>query len=100
MTRLVLGLSEKEMAAAYGVTLPTYRRYEAGGIQNGKTSAFCDFADKYNISIDWLMAGEGARVGAHLAQRSTGKIAILPVKGLLHRREKRAALRRLPEPAA
>jgi transcriptional regulator with XRE-family HTH domain len=34
VARLVLGLTEQEAADAYGVTLRTYRKWEAGGQQN------------------------------------------------------------------
>ena len=56
VTRLALGITEKEAADAHGVSLQTYRRWEAGGQQRG--SQFVDFAEKYNVSLNWLVCGE------------------------------------------
>ena len=75
IVRIALGLSEKEAAEAFGVTLRTYRRYEAGGAVPGKH--WLRFCDRYRISVNWLLLGDGRGLGPHLARR--GKVAILPV---------------------
>jgi len=77
VTRLALGISEKDAASAYGVTLKTYRKYENGGQQRGQ--AFLDFAEKYDISLNWLVGGMPAHLGPHLSKNRGSKIAILPV---------------------
>jgi transcriptional regulator with XRE-family HTH domain len=84
VTRLTLGITEKEAAAAHGVTVNTYRKWEAGGRQRG--GRFVDFAEKYDVSLNWLVGAEAAQIGSHLAKRAKGKIAILPAKGPQWRR--------------
>jgi transcriptional regulator with XRE-family HTH domain len=78
IARLTLGLTEKEAADAYGVTLRTYRKWEAGGRQTNRSDYVVRFAEKYDVSLDWLMVGDGSNVRRHLAQHAKGKIAILP----------------------
>jgi len=75
----VLGISEQEAADAWGRSLQAYRGYEAGRQDRGQ--GFVDFAEKYRVSIDWMCAGETHGIGPHLAERSPGKVAILPVQG-------------------
>jgi DNA-binding XRE family transcriptional regulator len=58
VTRIVLGITEQEAAAGFGVTLKTYRNYEAGRPQRSGRSGRA-FARKHNISLDWLYGGEG-----------------------------------------
>ena len=75
-TRLALGITEAEAAAAWSVTLRIYRRREAG------VSMFCDlgglwsFAEKYKIDIDWLAGGKGSLATAFAPQslRATFKV--------------------------
>lgn len=78
VTRIALGITEQAAAAAHGVTLATYRRYEAGYPQ--RDGAVLRFADTFHVSIDWLCLGEAARVGAYLSKGAPGKVAILPVR--------------------
>lgn len=85
VTRLALGISEKEAAEAHGVTLATYLKYEAGGYQRG-CQPCCRFAKKYRVSLDWLMAGDAGDIKPHLSEEAVGKIAILPVMGSEARR--------------
>jgi transcriptional regulator with XRE-family HTH domain len=98
--RIVLGLSEKDAAVAHGVTLRTYRKWEAGAEQRSPTPML-NFASRHNVSIDWLVIGEGAAIDSHLAKRAQGKVAILPVKGPRWRQHQVAAAPpRTPAPAA
>jgi transcriptional regulator with XRE-family HTH domain len=78
IARLALGITEQEAAAAWRVTLRTYRKWEAGSPPRSGTWNFCCFAEKFNVSLDWLIAGDTSRLGRHLTQ---GKIAILPSAG-------------------
>jgi Helix-turn-helix len=61
-TRLALGISEKEAASAYQVTLRTYRRYENGQRQRG-----CVFSERRR-AYPWCWIDTGLpdifRVGA------------------------------------
>jgi transcriptional regulator with XRE-family HTH domain len=85
VTRIVLGISEKEAAAAHGVTLATYRKWEDGRPpRSGKP--YLAFSAKYDVNLDWLIAGEAANIGGHLSNRAPGKVALLPVRGPLYRR--------------
>lgn len=77
VTRLTLGITELEAAAAHGVTLRTYRKWEAGHPQRGMKYSLA-FAEKYNVSLDWLWAGEGLGLRHHLSAKTSGKLAILP----------------------
>jgi len=78
VTRLALGITEREAAAASGVTVRTYRRWEAGGYPRG--TGLRDFAARYDVSMDWLLFGGAATIRPHLAKRAGGKLAILPVR--------------------
>jgi transcriptional regulator with XRE-family HTH domain len=69
--RAALGLTEREAAAAHGVTLRTYRRWEAGARPRHVGVAF---AERYDVSLDWLVLGKGERLGRHLTR---GRVAIL-----------------------
>jgi transcriptional regulator with XRE-family HTH domain len=77
VTRLALGLTEKQAAEAHCVTLATYRKWESGCPQKSSYPT-CRFAEKYEVSLDWLVAGDAHIVGRHLA---VGKVAILPFIG-------------------
>ena len=89
VARLVLGITEVEAASAHEVTLRTYRRWEAGGRQRGLS--FLPFATKHDVSIDWMLFGEGTGISRHLS-KTLGKVAILPVSTAL-RRERDAGRR-------
>jgi transcriptional regulator with XRE-family HTH domain len=57
VTRLVLGISETEAAAAARVSLRTYRKWEAGHDRPTDTGILA-FAYAYDVSLDWLANGE------------------------------------------
>jgi transcriptional regulator with XRE-family HTH domain len=57
ITRLVLGISEAEAAAAARVSLRTYRKWEAGNDRPTDTGILA-FAFAYDVSLDWLVNGE------------------------------------------
>jgi len=56
-----LNLTEAEAASVHGVQLRTYRRWEAGGTPRTRASVRGTdrVAQKYGISFDWLLAGNG-----------------------------------------
>jgi transcriptional regulator with XRE-family HTH domain len=56
--RVKLSLTEKEMAEAAGVTVPTWRKYEATG-KGRCTSAVVLLANRLNVSPKFLICGEG-----------------------------------------
>jgi hypothetical protein len=74
-----LGITEAEAAAAFGITLRTYRRWEAGKVTVLLTRHVLPFAHKYEVNLDWLVCGDGAGLKPHLTKCSGGKLAILPV---------------------
>jgi transcriptional regulator with XRE-family HTH domain len=76
--RIVLGLTEKQAADVFGVSLRTYRGYEAGHPERGSRGSG-RFSHKYKVSIGWIIEGAGRTVGRHLAEDAPGKVAILPV---------------------
>src|SRR5262249_51649755 len=80
VTRIVLGISENEAAAAHGVTLATYRKWEDGRPPRSCKS-YLVFAAKYDVNLDWLIAGEAAYIGSHLSKLAPGKVALLPNGG-------------------
>lgn len=84
VTRLTLGISEQEAAKATGCTLQTWRKWETTG-EGRLTCRIRRFADRYDVSLDWLVAGDGGAVGDHLF-RTQGNLAILPAKGPRHLR--------------
>ncbi len=78
IARLALNISEAEAAAAHGITLRTYRRWEAGLPQGASTWPVLKFAKAYDISLDWLIGGDGRWLKVHMTKQARGKIAILP----------------------
>jgi transcriptional regulator with XRE-family HTH domain len=58
--RKLRSLSEQDAAAAYGVTVATYRRHEAGARQRGNADRLIDFTGKLNVSFNWLVSGRGS----------------------------------------
>jgi hypothetical protein len=56
--RALLGISEQEAAHAYGVTLRTYRGYEAGRRQVQAWPAL-RFAIVFDLSNGWILSGDG-----------------------------------------
>ncbi len=81
VARVVLDISECEAARACGVARRTYCGYEKGRRQRG--DRFVDFADKYDVSIEWLARGEAAYVRRHLTR---GRVAVAPIAGPSARR--------------
>jgi hypothetical protein len=61
-TRLTLDVSEAGAAAACLLTLRTYRRREAGLPYRGWHDGLVSFVQKYGLSYDWLLAGDGPMV--------------------------------------
>lgn len=58
-TRLMSGISEAEAAAACLATLRTYRKYEEGLPHRSWHRGLISFAQKYDLTYAWLLAGEG-----------------------------------------
>lgn len=56
--RAALQLTEAQAAADHGVTLPTYRRWEAGGRIRGKYQALSNFCKKHKVSYEFYFAGQ------------------------------------------
>lgn len=78
--RLALGLTEAQAAAAYGVTLGTYQRYEAGAPMHGGTVKLMRFCRRYPaVSLDWLLEGDARGITRELSRPSNSNVAILPV---------------------
>lgn len=77
LARLTLGISEAGAAAAHRVTLRTYRRWEAGARQSGRPEPMVSFAERYGVSIDWLVFGNTHGLTSQLAVNPGGKVAIL-----------------------
>jgi transcriptional regulator with XRE-family HTH domain len=99
VTRIALGLTEEQAAAAGGRSVDTWRKYEATG-KGRCTAALLQFCRQYDVSLDWLVCGDTARVGGHLAKQAQGTIVVLPIKGPSYRRAQRLAKERdMPEPA-
>jgi hypothetical protein len=57
--RHALMISEQVAAAAYGVTLKTYRRYETAQSRPGAEGDW-NFAQIFNVDIGWLVLGDKA----------------------------------------
>ena len=77
VTRLVLGLTEEQAAAAAGRSVKTWRKYEETGT-GLCTVPLLLFAGRYGVSLDWLLCGDAARIHPRLAKHAQGKVAILP----------------------
>ena len=54
-----LGIPEQEAAEAYEGLLKAYCRLELGADQRGRHEKLVLFAQKYNVSYEWLPAGKG-----------------------------------------
>jgi hypothetical protein len=71
VTRLALGISEVEAAAASLITLRTYRRREAGLPYRGWHFGLSSFVHKYDLSWSWMLAGSGEmRASAEEARKA------------------------------
>lgn len=86
VAREVLGLSETQVADALGVSLAKLRDYKFS-VPN--PSLMLRFGEIFDVSIDWLVSGEGAGIKPHL-RKTQSKVAILPVQGKDHRRHLKA----------
>lgn len=75
VTRIALGISEAEAAAAAKRSVRTWRKYEETGRIRGGYQLLC-FADKYDVSLDWLVAGDRAMFRTSF--RKPTKITVLP----------------------
>jgi transcriptional regulator with XRE-family HTH domain len=73
ITRAALGITEEQAADAFGITLKTYRRHEAGERVRG-TIPILMFSERYNVSLDWLLMGDTSRLDRRF---TTGNVAIL-----------------------
>ncbi len=56
--RLTIGLTVDEAAAAAGRSVATWEKYEATG-RGYITGPLIRYADKYDVSLDWLFIGHG-----------------------------------------
>ncbi len=59
--RLSLGYTQEQMAAFFGLKRPGYRRYEGGETFPG-LQALKMLAETFNVSMEWLIRGEGPMV--------------------------------------
>jgi transcriptional regulator with XRE-family HTH domain len=53
-----LKLSQDEMARLFGIVRTTYNRYERGEAYPGP-QVLSMLADRFNVSVDWLVCGKG-----------------------------------------
>jgi transcriptional regulator with XRE-family HTH domain len=74
VTRLVLGISETEAAAAARVSLRTYRKWEAGHGRPTNTGILA-FAFAYDVSLDWLANGESSWLLERIAAKNAAERA-------------------------
>jgi transcriptional regulator with XRE-family HTH domain len=81
MTRLALGLTEGEAAAAANVTLQTFRRWEARRWPHQRWGAVAAFAAAYDVSFDWLLLGDPGGLGRHLSKQTAGKLVLFCPRG-------------------
>jgi DNA-binding XRE family transcriptional regulator len=77
LVRSIFKPSEEEAAAVHGVTLGTYRHFEAGKEQNDTEPAL-RFCEQFDIPIEWYIQGVTHSLGHHLTVNRGGKISILP----------------------
>lgn len=56
--RKLLGISEREAARAWQITLRTYRRWEGGKPIPRMDARLFNFVETYGIDIDWLVGGD------------------------------------------
>jgi transcriptional regulator with XRE-family HTH domain len=70
--RLALKITKSEAAATFGVTLKTYRRWEAGHRQRGVKSyqGLVAFSRRYHVKLGWLISGEGVCFGPRLVTKN------------------------------
>lgn len=75
ITRIALDLTEAQAATGFGVTVRTYRRYEAGRMPR-YADPIIAFCSKHDISVDWLIVGDSSRL-----RRICGRVTILSARG-------------------
>ena len=56
-SRELLGISEEEAAAAFGVSLRTYQRYEAGKPHRNNHKGVLNFVRVFSVDVGWLIGG-------------------------------------------
>jgi transcriptional regulator with XRE-family HTH domain len=81
LARLTLGVTEGEVAAALGITLRTYRRWEARVWPHVQAGPILAFAQMYGVSVDWLVTGDPGGLGSHLSKRTAGKVVLFCPRG-------------------
>lgn len=62
VARRNLGIPEEDAAAAFDVTIRTYRKWEAGSVRPHQTRhvpGAVNFARTYGISLNWLFGCDG-----------------------------------------
>jgi hypothetical protein len=74
VVQAALALTDRRVASATGMTV---KNYQAGNLHPGAARRF---AKAFDVSIHWLVRGEGAEIKPHLS-RAKGKVSILPVHG-------------------
>lgn len=82
VTRIALAITQAEAASAAGRSVHTWQKYETTG-KGFCTIAIIRFARHYDLSVDWLVSGNTARVRPGLTK---GKVAVLPANGLRGRK--------------
>jgi transcriptional regulator with XRE-family HTH domain len=81
LTRLALGITEKEAAAAAEITVPTWRRWESGGHQKNGLYNYVRFCEKLHVDTVWLMFGAAeASDPAERRHVRIGRLSVLVAK--------------------
>jgi transcriptional regulator with XRE-family HTH domain len=70
IARLTLGVTEREAASALGITLRTYRKWEARRWPPVQAGPVLAFAETYDVNLDWLISGKGFGLKPHLTVRT------------------------------
>jgi hypothetical protein len=87
LARIALGLTEAEAAATATRSVRTWKKYEATGKGRSMTWPIRCFVNKYELSYDWLLCGEGGMFRRGRREKQPrGKIAILPTKSPVQQR--------------
>lgn len=85
LARIALDVTEQEAATAVGRTAKTWRKYERTG-EGYCTMPLVRFVQRYRVSPEWLLTGDGHDLKPHLTHQARGKLAILPICGAEGRR--------------
>ncbi len=83
IARLALDVTEHEAAVAVGRTVKTWRKYEQTG-EGNCTMPLVLFVQRYRVSPEWLLTGDGHDLKPHLTRQARGKLAILPARSVGH----------------